>query len=299
MRNTPASAGDENATQILRGIFLVALAYGIVAVGDTAAKWCLPVIGAASALFWRGVIGGATVLVLARSPERLKPRNWKLLLLRNVVHCASSTLWYIAWLHIGLAESYAVGFIVPLLMTLLAVPILGEEIRWRRMASIAVGFCGMLVMLRPDGGLWRPEVLPMIGAVLLLAVSRVLTRRLARTESPECVSFTLMLSHLILAFPMFLIFPFVMSWEPTILLALVVLGISNGVAHWLFSRAFGLAPIGAIAPYEYTPLLWGIGLGYVMFHEVPSWNTLFGAAIVGAAGIYNLHRERVRKRETA
>ncbi len=289
----------ENATQILRGIFLVVLAYAIVTIGDAAAKWCLPIIGAASVMFWRGIFGAATVAVLARSPERLIPRNWKLLTLRNVIHCVSSLLWYIAWLHVGLAESYAVAFVVPLLMTLLAIPILGEQIRWRRMLSIIVGFCGMLVMLRPDGGLWRPEILPMIGAVLLLAVSRVLTRLLARTESPECVSFTLMLSHLLLAFPMFWLFPFTLPIDIVVWVTLVVLGISNGIAHWLFARAYGLAPIGAIAPYEYTPLLWGCLLGYLTFNELPDRNTLFGAAIVAAAGLYNLHRERVRKRQAA
>jgi drug/metabolite transporter (DMT)-like permease len=78
-------------------------------------------------------------------------------------------------------------------------------------------------------------------------------------------------------------------------LALLAFGMANGVAHMLFARGFGLAPVAAIAPFEYTPLLWGILLGAAIWGEVPAWTTLGGAAIVIAAGLYNLHRERVRR----
>ena len=70
----------------------------------------------------------------------------------------------------------------------------------------------------------------------------------------------------------------------------------NAGAHILFGRAFALAPVAVLAPYEYTPLLWGAVLGFLIWAEVPSWTTLAGAAIVVVAGIYNLHRERMRRR---
>jgi len=78
--------------------------------------------------------------------------------------------------------------------------------------------------------------------------------------------------------------------------ALAFLGVSSGAAHCVYTRAYGLAPVSALAPYEYTMLLWGGVAGYLVFGEVPTATTLAGAAIIAAAGLYNLHRERVRAR---
>jgi drug/metabolite transporter (DMT)-like permease len=87
------------------------------------------------------------------------------------------------------------------------------------------------------------------------------------------------------------------AWDLT--LALAFLGMANGCAHFLFARAFAIAPVSALAPYEYTMLLWGGVLGFLIWSEVPSWLTLGGAALVIAAGLYNLHRERLRRAEEA
>lgn len=78
-------------------------------------------------------------------------------------------------------------------------------------------------------------------------------------------------------------------------IGLLFLGISSGLAHCVYTRAYGLAPVSALAPYEYTALIWGGIAGYLVFNEVPSWTTLAGAAVVAAAGLYNLHRERLRR----
>ena len=73
----------------------------------------------------------------------------------------------------------------------------------------------------------------------------------------------------------------------------------TNLAHWVQSRAFALAPVGALAPYEYTSLIWGSAVGWLLFGELPTRDALLGAAIVTAAGLYNLHREQLRKREEA
>jgi len=75
-----------------------------------------------------------------------------------------------------------------------------------------------------------------------------------------------------------------------------MLGLTNGVAHWLHSRAAALAPMGALAPYEYTGMIWAVLLGYAMFSQVPSWSTLGGAAVVAAAGLFNFLGEHRRRR---
>jgi drug/metabolite transporter (DMT)-like permease len=83
------------------------------------------------------------------------------------------------------------------------------------------------------------------------------------------------------------------AMTPTIWLALAFLGVSSGLAHCVYTLAYGLAPVSALAPYEYTALIWGGIAGYLVFNEVPAWTTVAGAAIVCGSGLYNLHRERV------
>lgn len=297
---TPHALRD-NAAEAVRGILIVAVAYFIMTMADVAAKWALLPAGLAGVMLGRGVAGSLTVIGLTaveRDWRRLVPVRWRLVLLRSVMHAGVSLSWYMAWLVVPLADAYALGFTAPLLMTLLAVPMLGERIRWRRSLSTAIGFAGVLVMVQPGGALWRPELLVLIPGVLGMAVSRIMTRTLSTTETAECLTFWLMLMHapagLVL---LWLGFPIPGPIALGTLLALAALGMLNAGGHWLMARAYALAPVSALAPYEYTPLIWGGMLGYVVFHEVPNATTLAGAVVVAAAGLYNLHRERVRRLE--
>jgi drug/metabolite transporter (DMT)-like permease len=218
-------------------------------------------------------------------------------LLRGVLSSFTSVTWYMAWRHMQLADTYALGFTAPLIMTLLAVPLLGERIRWRRLVSTLVGFAGVLVMLRPGGDLWNPAVLLLMVGIVAMALTRIMARQLSLTETPECQAFWLMVSHAVTGALTLQLLPGTGPADYTVWLALVFLGVSSGLAHCVFTRAYGLAPISALAPYEYTMLIWGGVAGWAVFGEVPSWTTLAGAAIVAAAGLYNLHRERVRRQE--
>jgi drug/metabolite transporter (DMT)-like permease len=157
-------------------------------------------------------------------------------------------------------------------------------------------------MLQPGGELWRFESLILLAATAVMALTRIWTRILTRTDGPHAIAFWLLLAHV----PVGLLgLPFPFLWPaggpppllPSLLgiAALLAFGLANAVAQMLFARGFALAPIQAIAPFEYTPLLWGIGLGFLIWGEVPAWTTLGGAAIVIGAGLYNLHRERVRR----
>jgi drug/metabolite transporter (DMT)-like permease len=299
----PLRVLTDNAADTVRGILLVALAYLVLTLGDAAAKWTVLACGVAWVLMWRGVFGMAAVLgVIALGVgdwRRIRPVRWRLVALRGGLSSFSTVTWYASWQHLQLADTYALGFTAPLLMTLLAIPLLGERIRWRRVLSTVLGFAGVLVMLRPGGSLWTPTVLMLMVGIVAMAVTRIMTRQLSVTETPECQAFWLMVSQAVTGAA-------TLWWltgngvtTPGIWLALGFLGGSSGLAHCVFTRAYGLAPVSALAPYEYTMLIWGGMAGWVAFGEVPSWSTLAGAAIVAAAGLYNLHRERVRRRTVA
>lgn len=289
----------DNAADTVRGIGLVALAYLVLSVGDAAAKWAILSAGVAWVLLWRGVFGAAAIVAVTATRtraggwRRLKPVRWQMVFLRAGLSSFTSFAWYLSWQHMQLADTYALGFTAPLIMTLLAIPMLGERIRWRRMLSTLLGFSGVLIMLRPGGDLWTPTLPLLMAGIVSMALTRIMARQLSRTETPECQAFWLMASHAMAGLLLLAVFPPGQIGAPGVWLALAGLGISSGLAHCVFTFAYGLAPVSALAPYEYTMLIWGGAAGLAVFGEVPSWGTLAGAAIVAAAGLYNLHRERV------
>lgn len=294
----PRVLGD-NASDTLRGIALAVLAYMIWTLGDATAKWVLPDVGVAGAMLWRGVFGALTVLAVTGGVggwRRLMPRRWKLVLARSVLASFVSVTWYYSWLSMSLADTYAVGFTAPLIMTVLAVPMLGERIRWRRALSTVLGFCGVLVMLRPGGDLWTPVVVLLLIGTMVMALTRIMTRQLTMTETPECQAFWLLIAHTLTGL---ILLPHLPGSGAAISafgwMALAFLGVSSGVAHCIFARAYGLAPVSALAPYEYSMMPFAIVFGFFLFGDVPSWSTLAGAAVVAASGSYNAYRERVRR----
>ena len=291
----------DDARQAVRAIGIAAGAYAVITLGDAAGKWALLPAGLAAVMIGRGLSGSLTLLALALIEgdwHRLLPVRWGMVLLRSVMHAATSFAWYLAWLSASLADTYALGFTAPLIMTLLAVPMLGERIRWRRALSTLVGFAGVLVMVRPGRSLWRPALLVLVPGILGMAMSRIMARTLSTTETPECLTFWLMLVHIPAGLALLLLGqgPGAPLGAAT-LLALALLGLFNGTGHWLLARAYALAPVSVLAPYEYTPLIWASLFGYLVFADLPNQSTLAGAAVVAAAGLYNLHRERVRRQE--
>jgi drug/metabolite transporter (DMT)-like permease len=275
--------------------------YAIISCADAAIKFVLPEIGVAGAMLWRGVIGAAAVAVLARG-RGLRPRRFGLLLGRSFLHCSVSVLWYFVWMSgLGLADSYAVAAASPLLMTLLAIPMLGERVGWRRWTSCAFGFGGVLFMLQPGGELWRWEAGLLLVGVCGMAVSRIWTRTLASTDTPAAIAFWLMVMHI----PMGLaVLPWPLLWpaggapslfpSTGLMLLLVFFGISNALAHLLFARGYALANIAALAPLN-TRRCCGASRSATSSSASAGLDHPGGAVVVIMAGLYNLHRERVRR----
>ena len=288
----------------VRGILLIAAGYAVVSCSDAAIKYAVPQVGPAGAMVWRGIFGALLVALLARglSGSRqgfatLIPRRPWLMARRALLHCLVSLTFYGVWARgLELADSYAISAAAPLLMTLLAIPMLGEQVGWRRWTSTLLGFAGVLFMLQPGGSLWRVETPLLLVAVGLLAVTRIWTRVLARHDLPATIAFWVLLVQVpfgLVLLP-FLPPPVAFFPDPWTMLILMVFGGCNGLAHFLFARAFALAPVSVLAPFEYSTLIWGALLGLLIWGEFPAGTTLIGAGVVILAGLYNLHRERLR-----
>ncbi|MBY0336690.1 MAG: DMT family transporter [Acetobacteraceae bacterium] len=304
MGEAPPVGRSTSGEAAVRGLGFAAAGYLVISCADAAIKFALTDVGVAGAMLWRGVVGAIAVAVLARG-RGLVPRNAPLVLGRSALHCSVSILWYYVWMAgFGLADSYAVAAAAPLLMTLLAIPMLGERVGWRRWMSCVVGFGGVLFMLQPGGELWRWEAALLLVGVCGMAVSRIWTRTLAATDPPTTIAFWLMAMHIPFGLA---VLPVEGLWPPGgapdlvpsagLALLLAFFGVSNAIAHVLFARGFALARVASLAPLEYTPLIYGVVLGFLIFGEIPAWTTLIGAGVVIAAGLYNVHRERVRRAE--
>lgn len=305
MRGAPAIAAialrplTDDAADTVRGIALAVLAYLVLTLGDVVAKSAVLMAGVGGVMLWRGVFGATTVLAVAAARpghgrwRRVLPVRWGWVLARAVLAAFVSATWYNSWRVMALADTYAVGYIAPLLMTVLAVPLLGERICWRRALSTVVGFTGVLLMLRPGGLPWTPMLVLLLAGTVGMAVTRIMTRQLSTTETPECQAFWQLAAHGVAGAALLSVWQGTGAVGLMVWLALAVLGVSSGLAHCVFARAYALAPVSALAPYEYTMLLWGGIAGFVVFGEVPGWSTLAGAGVVAAAGLYNWHRERL------
>ena len=203
--------------------------------------------------------------------------------------CSISSL-FIGLTYLPIAEATVIGFVAPLFITALSVPILKESVDIHRWSAVAIGLVGVIIIIRPGGDLWHlASVMPLLGA-LFFALFQIITRLLAATERTHTTLFYTGLGGLAWSS---LIVSFV--WvTPSITHIFVFLstGAMGAVAHLCMISAFDRAEASLLAPYNYTKLIWLSVLGYLIFNDVPSLDMWIGAIIIVSAGFYVIYRER-------
>ena len=205
-----------------------------------------------------------------------------------------------------LTSATAFNFASPLFMTALAALILKEKVGRHRWAAVAVGFVGVLVMVRPAPGPLHPvgaamaggdhkALLHLIGVGLALlgaagaAGAMIAVREIGRTERGPTIVFYFTLAGATLGL---VSLPFVwVTPDPATLALLVLAGLIGGVGQMLLTEALRVAPVGVVAPFDYTQLIWASLIGFFIWGELPHPATVIGAVIVAASGIYILYRE--------
>lgn len=209
---------------------------------------------------------------------------------RGVALLLSGVFFIIALGHLPIAEATAIGFVSPLMMTALAVPLLGEKVGWRRWGAVLVGFIGVLIVVRPGGGdgFGWPAIWPVLSAAAW-AIGLVLTRKMRAGDSPATMLFYTAVVSLVLAA---LAAPF--AWQPAPpgwWLIAALMGAFCALGQYLLIRAFQLAPASVLAPLNYTQMVWSPLIGLILFATWPDRWTWLGAAVIIASGIYIAHRE--------
>ena len=230
-------------------------------------------------------------------PELLITRRLGMQMGRSVLLLASTLCNFAALRYLQLDQALALSFSTPFFVAALSGPILGEWVRWRRWTAIGVGFLGVLVVIRPGTGSIHPAAVLSLSAALCYALYAVTTRVLARTDSNET---TLFYSNIVGALALIPVLPFVWTTphDPLIIGLMFAAGALGAFGHYLLIAAHRLAPAAVLSPFIYTEIVLVIILGFVVFGDLPNRWTLAGASIVIASGLYMLHRERLRWRNS-
>lgn len=200
--------------------------------------------------------------------------------------------------YLPLTEATALQFTSPLFMTALSALLLAERVGRHRWAAVIVGFVGVLIMARPAPGEANMLGIALgMGGALCTAGAMVAIRQISDTERGPTIVFYFTLAGVALG-AVGSLFHWVTP-DPRTLALLIFAGVIGGVGQMLLTEALRNAPLGVIAPFDYTQLVWAALLGLVVWGELPHPLTLVGAVIVAGSGVYILHRELRRFREAA
>ena len=219
-------------------------------------------------------------------------RPW-LQAVRSMLLLGSTALNFFALRYLQLTETVSIMFATPLLVALMAGPLLGEWAGPRRLAAIAVGFAGVLIITRPGLGGMHPAAFLSLAGAVCYALYSIITRILAAHDSSATTMFYSGLAGLVLVTP---VVPLVWSAPASgiVWLMMALVGALGAFGHWLLILAHARAPAPVLSPFIYTQIVWMIALGFLLFGDLPDGWTLAGSAIVIASGLYLLHRERLR-----
>ncbi len=210
---------------------------------------------------------------------------------RGVVHGAAVMLWFYAMARIPLAEVTAIGFSTPVFTALGAILIFREPVRARRLAAIAAGFVGTLVILRPGFQVLSPGSLAQLAAALCFAGSFLLAKQMTRFESTGDILVMLTLFCTLALAPGALYVWRDPTWVEIGWLALTAVFATAG--HYALTCAIAHAPLTVTQPLTFLQLVWAVLFGFWLFDEVPDWWVIGGAGVIVAAISYLTHREAV------
>ena len=278
----------------LRGILLMVAAVGMFVLMDTTAKvlarwYPVPLI------VWARYASNLLLLLAflaARGELRLlRTARPGLQLARGVLLALATLLFFTSLSVLPLADANAIGFVMPLLVAMLAVPMLNERLEMARFVAVLAGLAGALVIVRPGSALFTPYALLPLGMAVCNALYQILTRKVAGIEHPlTSLVWGAMVGAILLsaAAPFVWAVPQVAShWA-----LIVVIGVLASIGHFLLITAYEHASATLLAPFTYSALIWAMLLGWLVFGDFPDGWSLVGMGIIVASGLYLANRQR-------
>ncbi len=219
----------------------------------------------------------------------LSTRRFGLHLVRSLLVLTATMSFFFAISYVPLADATSVLYLSPLLVTALSVPMLGERVGARRWVAVAIGFAGVLVIMRPGLGVAHWALSIVLITALSNALFVIITRLLGATEPALTTLLYTALIGMVASSawaPFFWTAPDLAGW-----FGFVALGASGGVGHYLLIKALEHATPSSIQPYTYLHILWSAMLGYVIFGNFPDIWTFVGALLIVGGGLFAFYRE--------
>ena len=272
---------------VLMMIGLALFAGGEAIVKTLAAKYDITQVGWARYVFHALV---TFVLFFRSGIFRLAKttRPW-LHISRSALMLFATCLFFFALRYLPLADAVAILFIAPIMITAFSIPILKEQVGWRRWAAIFVGFIGAMIIIRPGGVATHWAALLPFGSAIAYAIYQILTRIASRTDSTQTSLFwTSVFGVSVTSFfvPFVWITPTPIEW-----MLMMGLGGMYGVGHYLLIRGLEIAPASRMSPFLYTQIIWATLFGFIFFGQLPDMMTIGGTAVVIVSGLYIWWRE--------
>ncbi|MSP95681.1 MAG: DMT family transporter [Betaproteobacteria bacterium] len=282
----------------LKGIILMVAAIGVFSLMDTCAKYLAQFYPVPAITWARYVINFAMISVYLAAKGRFgiwRTQRPLIQLTRGLLLVSATLLYFTSLSVMPIAEAAGIGFVMPLFVAALAIPILKERLDMPRLIAILIGFAGAMIIVRPGSGVFSWYALLPVAMAFCNALYQVLTRMVAGVDSAWTSLFWGALVGTVL---LSLIAPFVWVmphslWHWALLLAM---GFLATIGHLSLIRAFDYAGPTTLAPFVYTALIWVMLLGWIVFGDFPDAWSLAGMAIIVASGLYIVNRQRLTAR---
>ncbi|SEN04642.1 DMT family transporter [Bradyrhizobium sp. OK095] len=291
------SAYDDRSAR-LAGIGLMVLSIFMFSFGDAMGKFLVGTYSVGQLLFLRG---SAALLLLLPIIWRHRrdfvhmERPW-LQLVRVTLSTLEVAAFFIATVYLPLADVITYYLAGPIFVTAMSAIFLREKVGWRRWTAILIGFCGVVIALRPSAQTVSLPALIALGGSLSFATLMLITRSLRKT--PDIVMASSQFVGTFLLGAVMSAFHWVQP-TPGSLVIFALAGVISVTALFCVNRSLKLAPASVVVPYQYSMIVWAVIFGFVVFGDVPEVATIVGAAIIIGAGFYIYLRERDLGRPSA
>lgn len=296
-----------------RGILYLCFGVFIFSLQDAIIKQVSGGYALTEVVFLRSCIGLPILLVLVHREvgwrSLLASSHLLALALRALIMLGAYTAYYMAFPALPLADAVALYFTVPLFVTALAAPVLGEHIGWKVWAAVVLGFAGVLVMLQPGTGLFEPAALLSLVSAALYGTAMLMARKMGNRLPTSVMAFyqngffllgaalaagalhLAGIEHATHPSVAFLVRPWVLpTWSDGLLIG--ICGVVAATGTMFLTAAYRVARSSTVTPFEYTGILWAPLWGYLFFAEVPRFTTFVGAAIILVAGLMAMRMAR-------
>jgi drug/metabolite transporter (DMT)-like permease len=281
----------------LRGISLVMTAVFLFSSMDTVAKHVLRSYPLPPLIWARYAVHLVFMLVLLwprMGVALVRTARPGLQLLRGLLLVTSTGLFYLSLTFLPLAEAAAITFVGPVLTTALSGPLLGERVTLRQWLAVSLGFIGVLIIVRPGGGLLQPSAIFPLCCAVAFSFYQIITRKIAGREHPLT---TLFYTALVGAAITSLALP--LTWQtPTLLQVplIVAIGLLGGFGHFLLIRAVEHASPTTLAPFIYVQLIFSTVLAFLAFGDFPNSGSLLGMLVIVSGGMLGVDWRRMRRK---